>query len=304
MKIFLKITCSFAMIAVLSGCQVLWLQAFPNDDIVYEAGDYDHAQLGFVNADGSNPVLLNIGDYIFSPAWSVDGKRIYGLARDDMAYFVGAPAFWQLGGKYQECNQWFNFDQINEVALADGSKAVLIKDVRTILLADLDTCKTIDTLVDVSNHGELELLGASYSPDGKSLLYGLQTGELGFHVYHIMKMDVETRQTIEVGAGLSPSWSPDGKQIACLKTDGIYVMNADGSQSRQVLKHIFFDPTEPTDIIDAPLPRWSPDGKWLVYHRCNKAECGLFDNTIFKLELSTGLETELAPAGLFPDWKK
>lgn len=149
-------------------------------------------------------------------------------------------------------------------------------------------------------------MGASITRDGQWLLYGLVlTKDLWSSKYHLMKMDTKTGQATEIGNGANPTWSPDEKQITYLYLDGIYVMNADGTDNRRVLQHNFTEIGNPEQIDPfGPLPRWSPDGKWLVYHRCNKAECLLFDNTIYKLEIATGLETELAPAGLFPDWKR
>ena len=59
-----------------------------------------------------------------------------------------------------------------------------------------------------------------------------------------------------------PAWSPDGKQIAFVSNrptangDGqfIYVMNADGSDVRQL-----------TTETDSKFPDWSHDGKAITY---------------------------------------
>lgn len=61
----------------------------------------------------------------------------------------------------------------------------------------------------------------------------------------------------QVGAGIDPSWSPDGTQIVYVSWNeprGIYTMNADGSNKRRI-----FDAPEPRS------PRWSPDGKTIVF---------------------------------------
>ena len=305
MKTWLKIILCFTLVMLLSSCQSSRQLEFPKADIVYQAGNFIQAQLGFVNADGSNLVLLNTDEYFSRPVWSNDGKRLYGLTRSSQAFDLGYPAFWQPGNKYNDCHQWFNFDQVtDEVILADGSKHVLIKGAGKILLADLDTCKIADTLVDVSGQSELLMMGASYIPNGQLLLYGLQIGQVDFGGYHLMKMDMKTRQTIEIGAGINPSWSPNGKQIAYVQIDGIYVMNRDGTQPRQVHMFTFTKPSDGQISTPAPMPRWSPDGNWLVYQRCNKNECSLFEHTIYKLEISTGIEIEIVSGGVFPDWKK
>ena len=68
-----------------------------------------------------------------------------------------------------------------------------------------------------------------------------------------------------------PSWSPDGSEIAYYHSGfaglsdptyapgGVYVVKADGSESRLVVEDegLFFGPNEP--------PLWSPDGQYLAY---------------------------------------
>ena len=61
------------------------------------------------------------------------------------------------------------------------------------------------------------------------------------------------------GAPFTPTWSPDGKQIACAlpgrDEGGIYIMDIDGQNARRV---------SPLGIRSYN-PAWSPDGKWIAY---------------------------------------
>ena len=52
-----------------------------------------------------------------------------------------------------------------------------------------------------------------------------------------------------------------------------------------------------------PRPRWSPDGKWLIYHRCDGYSCVVDENAIYKVEISTGKEEKVIDGGAFPDWR-
>ncbi len=57
-----------------------------------------------------------------------------------------------------------------------------------------------------------------------------------------------------------PAWSPDGQTIAFCRVDtplsqiGLWLINADGTNPRQLLKDGFFN-----------CPTWSPDGQWLAF---------------------------------------
>jgi TolB protein len=74
---------------------------------------------------------------------------------------------------------------------------------------------------------------------------------------------VETRAITNLTASESleatPSWAPNGKQIAFARREDdqydIFVMNADGTQATRL-----------TDLLgDEVSPHWSPDGKRLVF---------------------------------------
>ena len=82
----------------------------------------------------------------------------------------------------------------------------------------------------------------------------------------------------------SPTWSPDGRQIAFmmdLETDpkkwqqyDVFVMNADGSRQRNLTEHPALD----------GLPSWSPDGKYIAFISGRAAHA---TSEIFVMELAT-----------------
>jgi Tol biopolymer transport system component len=100
------------------------------------------------------------------------------------------------------------------------------------------------------------------SPDGKRLLFSTVKGQ-----------DARNIQVVDLATGAlttlvdssptsydsAPAWSPDGRQIAFESTmDGdreIYVMNADGSNIRQLTHNTLWDEG----------PAWSPDGTKLAF---------------------------------------
>ncbi len=87
-----------------------------------------------------------------------------------------------------------------------------------------------------------------------------------------------TRLTSEPGIDTSPTWSPDGRQIAFVSQRGgspqIYVMNADGSAVRRLTYQGSYNQT----------PRWSPRGDLIAFTA--RDERAVFD--LFTINVQTG----------------
>ena len=93
----------------------------------------------------------------------------------------------------------------------------------------------------------------SWSPDGRRIVFQTRSGP-GLTV---VNADGSGLQRLTIGT--RPAWSPDGQRIAFGRADkkyrvGVYVMNADGSEQRRLVRH-------GTD------PRWSPDGRSIAFVR-------------------------------------
>ncbi len=97
-----------------------------------------------------------------------------------------------------------------------------------------------------------------FSPDGSAVLFTRVEGGSTW-LYRIAVFGGEARRVTE---GTDGEWSPDGKQIAFLRTQqeqakvetALWVADADGTNARRVRS---MDGVYRT-------PRWSPDGRWIA----------------------------------------
>jgi TolB protein len=191
------------------------------------------AQIMIMNADGSNAhALTDPALNPFGASWSPDGKQIAFFALPPKAHVFG-------GGSLYTIN-------------ADGTHVTKILDDGT---------------------DRLNWLPA-WSPDGKRIAFTSNRGDgTAYQIYTLAPdgSDIQPLTDSKTDPGTNsdrvwPVWSPDGKQIAFLAghvsfqvpeggTYDVYVMNADGSNVRQL-----------THVNNVTLGlAWSSDGKQIAY---------------------------------------
>ncbi|MDF1504722.1 hypothetical protein PYV61_17320, partial [Roseisolibacter sp. H3M3-2] len=176
-------------------------------------------------------------------------------------------------------------------------------------LADAQTGKRIKRLVKSTTNSDVEELRqlysqSSFSPDGKYLAYTAQ--RRGKDVLYIL--DVAKRSTIrlidvpQLEQVLSPSWSPDGRQIVMTGNVGgitdLYIVNADGTGLRQLTRDRFGD----------MQPSWSPDGRTIAFASDRDTDFDVLRLGRWKialLDVATGQVTEVpnqAGLNINPQW--
>jgi Tol biopolymer transport system component len=99
-----------------------------------------------------------------------------------------------------------------------------------------------------------------WSPDGSQIVFaGREEGAAGSEVLgdsDLYVVDVESHAVERLGgsewADFQPAWAPDGRSIAWSANGAVYVMDADGSELREL-------------VDESAEPRWSPDSASIAF---------------------------------------
>jgi Tol biopolymer transport system component len=132
----------------------------------------------------------------------------------------------------------------------------------------------------------------AWSPDGTRLAFGAYNPSLD-----VVVADLATGIRHDLGSGNSPSWSPDGAELAFVTSEGVGIVHADGSGRRLVWAHGL----STADRLDPPA--WSPDGRRLAVSQDDVVYDGPpFDDGIVVLDLATGASIKVREWARHPEW--
>lgn len=227
-------------------------------ELLFQRGGlFDHPQVYRVRLDDYQEHLVSDGtDTDIEPVWSPDGTRI-AVARNGNSIWTVGPD----GGSPHQVASYSGSDSVlyTEPAWSpDGARIAWMSDDTTSGEVQIFSALAIGSsgtnLVPGSNDAEGPM---EYSPDASKVLYiSKQTGD--YDVFVVPSTGGGgTNLTHRVGDdGKSGAhWSPDGKQIVFGGGNHVWVMDADGSNLRNL--------TGTTGQQDEPI--WSHDGTKIYY---------------------------------------
>jgi Tol biopolymer transport system component len=143
----------------------------------------------------------------------------------------------------------------------------------------------------------------AWSPDGSKIVFASDRAQRirgKTHLY-VMNADGTGVKQLTFGSGEDqPAWSPDGSKIAYHVKDGLYTMNADGSNVWGVISAIDAGLGGAT-LFFTGQPAWSPDGKTLAWVTDNTGRYSIHSISYPDL----GLTRLLTPQGVtdqYPAW--
>ncbi|MFZ2490658.1 MAG: protein kinase [Thermoanaerobaculia bacterium] len=239
---------------------------FATESITDPAARIAPSRLYIVEVETGRVSLFYNGDAV-EPDWSPDGRRIayWGLpdGTSERAIWTipatgGAPA--RVTEPHDRAINW------RPVWAPDGEHLYFVSDrggSMNIWRIPIDADGTAGGPPEPATRSAFWCGHPSITRDGKTLAFSTRSNEGAVFKIHIDRATLTLGRPESVLAGsrriLSPVPSPDGKWVA-LSTLGIqedlFIVRSDGTGLRQITNDAYRD----------RVPRWSPDGKQLIFH--------------------------------------
>jgi hypothetical protein len=285
------------------------LPVIPKTEIIYLV-ESDRKTLGFINGDGSSRQFMDLGILISKPFWQGDGKVLFLLENTKMSVDDGQLLTWEEGKRKHLCSNatWWAINKlIGLYSNTKPEKLMINNQGSQLLLIDPEGCVEVQVIVDASEDTSITLIGGSLSSDQRYLIYTQAKNQFSGEnaEYSMIRRDLITGAILDLGHGLNPNWSPDGKEIAYLDLDGIYVMSSDGSNKKHIVSYDLREDERGNQFgYLLPEPQWSSDNDWLIYHLWLQTSKGYSKADIFKVDVNTGIVMKVVENGLFPYWRR
>jgi len=227
--------------------------------------DYDGLYL--INTNGFNPKKIPNSSDIAYASWSPDGKRIVFHAKKNNNSDIYVM---DLDGSNLKRLTYNVEDDFFPTFSPDGKEILFVSYKRTsypqynglriwIMNSDGTNQREIKTPYPYGQHDF-----ASWSPDGKKIIYSVQGTNDGCSICIINKDGTQPttlvrRSSLDNHDGYFPFWSPDGSKVLfeTFKDENreVYVVNSDGSGIKNLTNNPAFD----------AHPSWSRDGKFVLF---------------------------------------
>jgi hypothetical protein len=272
---------------------------------VYQTIINRHEKLGFISSVTNNNQIVDIDMPVQAPIW-VNKDTLAAISKKGnmggINNWTGNLVIIPNNKEYMGC--WDDYAEGSEIQSFSGN--ILLSHSKTINLISVADCSLINTLIT-----EKDLLTIDDKPsitsfaithDGNFIVLGLYSGK-----FRLIRYKVSDRTYYDYQKqGINPSISPNNNLVSYLGNDGIHIMKFNGEEDILIIPYEAEHNYGSYFANDnSPYPDWSPDGKELLYHKCNRlnVNCGdIEDYGIYTYNIATGVETFIVDNGINPSW--
>lgn len=261
------------LMAALSGGAFALGHGIPTELLAYTSNRRTNLEIYIQDMRWMLPArLTHNSEWADTPAWSMDGR---------LAYAANYSGNWEIyihdlaTGETTDVTQDNDHNDYSPAWSADGRLAYVSASPN-----DFGSLRILDTATGAVYETHQIGQNPSWSADGRLTYASNASGTWEIYVYDMGQdsvIDVTHDENIDEW---SPSWSPDGKEIAFMANENrnsdIFVLNLETGERVNVTNH-------PADDL---FPKWSADGRLaFMSSRSGNAE-------IYVLDVVTGVTTQ------------
>ena len=255
--------------------------------IAYVSREGNQRDIWTAGLRGENPVPVTNDVYEDSgPIWHPDGKRIiYNSDRDGTKQICVVNVG---GGQPRQITVSETDNSVADIS-QDGTKILFIssKDDADLWRVPVDGGKESQVTSDIGVE-----FWPDISTDGHNIVYqAIRRASTGGKVLNCsifsQNLDRDARVSQVSADGFNPQWSPDGRQIAYLKSEGgrnsLWVSSVDAADARRVTDNgVLFGGYSllPYNRLQTSDFQWSPDGRSLIYGAVRKGLSNIWQTQV------------------------